>query len=730
MNSVMDFLNALPNLLLVILGFGAVVFIHELGHFLAARWAGIRVLAFAIGFGPAIVSFRKGWGVRLGSSENDYTNTQLAAASAAGERREQARARLARSSPTEYRINLLPLGGYVKMLGQVDGDPSQVSDARDSYQNCRPVKRMVVISAGVVANIISAALLFILIYTVGKPEMPPVIGSVGGGSPASVAEVRTEDGTSLLGGLLPGDRVLSIDGEKPKKFDEIGLTVAMAKKGRPVSLTIERSGAGILVATVVPEVDRVSGLLNIGVGVPLSGTLVEGANADQNQRIRAAFAALGLESLDPGMTLTSLDGLPASTGLDLTRLVASGNGEPVIATFQGAAGTRNVTIRPRAVLQSDWLPRGGSSVIPVTHLLGLAPVMKVADATNAEDKGLRTGDIFALLGSAEYPSPAQGIVEIQSRKGSTIRVVVLRKDDHGVLREVDLGQVAVNRKGQIGFGAADTADDLAVLSMPATSLRPARGGNTEDFIPAAASLVRVPGTTIVSIAGEPVHNFTEIREALKRATTTARDTSSASRSGADSSRTVEVPVLLRVPVRGVPDADAPDQEAIWTLSADDVRTIHGLGWEDTLTASGVFQPEEFVLKADGIIDAVRLGVEDTHRVMLNVYMTFVRLSEGTVKIEHLKGPVGIAHVGTLFAERGIMSLLFFLALISVNLAVVNFLPIPFVDGGQFLFLIYEQIRGRPPSIAFQNIATMAGLALIVSVFLVVTFNDIRSLFGL
>src|SRR4051794_8896711 len=59
-------------LLLVVLGFGFIIFIHELGHFLAAKWAGIRVLAFAIGFGPAAVSYRRGLGWRRGSSEREY----------------------------------------------------------------------------------------------------------------------------------------------------------------------------------------------------------------------------------------------------------------------------------------------------------------------------------------------------------------------------------------------------------------------------------------------------------------------------------------------------------------------------------------------------------------------------------------------------------------------------------------------------------------------------------
>ncbi|MHC4590012.1 MAG: site-2 protease family protein, partial [Planctomycetota bacterium] len=71
----------------------------------------------------------------------------------------------------------------------------------------------------------------------------------------------------------------------------------------------------------------------------------------------------------------------------------------------------------------------------------------------------------------------------------------------------------------------------------------------------------------------------------------------------------------------------------------------------------------------------------------------------------------------------------FLGIISVNLAVINFLPIPIVDGGLFLFLIYEKLRGRPPSLAFQNAATIVGVTLIATVLLVVTWNDLVRLVG-
>ena len=87
------------------------------------------------------------------------------------------------------------------------------------------------------------------------------------------------------------------------------------------------------------------------------------------------------------------------------------------------------------------------------------------------------------------------------------------------------------------------------------------------------------------------------------------------------------------------------------------------------------------------------------------------------------------HLGTRVADRGIMYLVFFLAMISVNLAVLNFLPLPIVDGGLFLFLIYEKFRGRPPSVAFQNAATLAGLMLLGGLFIVTSYNDLMRLLG-
>ncbi len=114
--------------------------------------------------------------------------------------------------------------------------------------------------------------------------------------------------------------------------------------------------------------------------------------------------------------------------------------------------------------------------------------------------------------------------------------------------------------------------------------------------------------------------------------------------------------------------------------------------------------------------------------MVLTYLTFQRLVQGTVSPKELRGPVGITHIGSQYAAQGFVYLLFFLALISANLAVINFLPIPIVDGGLFVMLIYEAITRRPVPIIVQNVATAIGLALILTAFIFVTVQDIGRLF--
>jgi RIP metalloprotease RseP len=121
------------------------------------------------------------------------------------------------------------------------------------------------------------------------------------------------------------------------------------------------------------------------------------------------------------------------------------------------------------------------------------------------------------------------------------------------------------------------------------------------------------------------------------------------------------------------------------------------------------------------------GVTETRDLLLQFYLTLQRLATGSVSATNLMGPLGIVHAGSKFAIKGNDWLIWFLAMISANLAVVNFLPIPIVDGGLFTFLIIEKIAGKPLSPRMQTVAQLVGMAIILSVFVLVTYQDISRL---
>jgi regulator of sigma E protease len=732
MNQIMGMLGTFFDFLLVAVGFGMIVFIHELGHFVAARWAGIRVLTFSLGFGPAIGSYRKGLGIRRGSSEPEYESLLRRGMSTG-------------VSPTEYRLNWLPLGGYVRMLGQEDLNPGAVSGDSDSYQRCKPWKRMVVISAGVVCNVILALVLFLVVFMAGLKTEPAMIGGVDPTSPAARAVAMNADELKVTRvGLQAGDVLEEINGTrpnrwngmKPNSFNDLTIETAMSRRGEPINLAVRREGvAQTLNFQIVPRTGKVTGLQELGVAPSLSAKTLGAKKGSMNPGTRMALDRAGLVGFEPGMILKAVDGRAVETADAISNAMRDSNGAPVRLTFEASDGKRvESVIQPKATLQSALLSLGDDSktVTPIDHLLGLQGVLRIENASpegtkwKASDQGLRDGDIFARIGDVEYPSVAVGMWTIKSLKEKRVPVSVLRKDESGRLVEVAIeGGVQVNSEGRIGFSAGDSDDVETVLAAPVqsttlestTAVVGDQTGSRERELTPAAGVFTTPGSRIVDVAGTAVTNFTQVREALKASTAKARTM------GAESAT---VPVLIRRP--GLNGAEGVAETIAWTLSKAEIEVLHGLGWQPPFQLGGLFEMREITLKGQGPAAAVLMGVSETRRVMLSTYTTFLRLFQGTVKVEHLKGPVGIAHMGTILADRGFIWVLFFLAMISVNLAVINFLPLPIVDGGQFLLLVFEQVRGKPAPIGFQNAITMAGMLLMGSVFLVVTFNDLRHLF--
>jgi len=218
-----DFLpDPIRTILAFVLVLGVLVFIHELGHYLAARWRGVHVERFAVGFGRPIAT----WMDRRG---------------------------------TEWRIGWIPLGGYVKLHGQeTPGDVTPEVEAgwrRGETFHDKPVRdRAIVVAAGPVANFLLAAVLFAALFaTVGTPKAV---------ENATVGTVR-EASAAARAGLLPNDTIVALDGQRVGRFEEVQRYI-QPRAGQPVDVTVLRDGAERTLRAT-PEPSNGVGVLGVGV---------------------------------------------------------------------------------------------------------------------------------------------------------------------------------------------------------------------------------------------------------------------------------------------------------------------------------------------------------------------------------------------------------------------------------------------------------------------------------
>ncbi len=194
--------------------FGLLVLVHEFGHFIMAKWAGIRVEEFGLGFPPRLVGIRKrdsgGWEVIwLGgnsNAEDAYTDGKQTpfsgtsgGVSAPGV-----------SAHTMYSLNFLPIGGFVRMPGE-NGDINDAEGKYDpgSFAAKSAGRRIIVLVAGVTMNVLLAMLLFTVAYGLGEPTFPSMVGKVEANSPAQIAGLRSDD------------TIISVNGTSVKTFDDV-----------------------------------------------------------------------------------------------------------------------------------------------------------------------------------------------------------------------------------------------------------------------------------------------------------------------------------------------------------------------------------------------------------------------------------------------------------------------------------------------------------------------------
>ncbi len=192
------------NIFAVIILLGILIFVHELGHFLAAKWSGVGVLKFSLGFGPRLLGRKVG--------------------------------------ETEYVISAVPLGGYVKLLGESEGDKIAPEDEKRSFLKQPVIKRIGIVAAGPFFNFLFAVLAFSLIYMIGVPALTSDISGV------------QKDSVADKAGLRENDKIIAMNGKKITTWGDIAETITKSE-GKEIFLRISR-GTEIKDVRLTPQLTK------------------------------------------------------------------------------------------------------------------------------------------------------------------------------------------------------------------------------------------------------------------------------------------------------------------------------------------------------------------------------------------------------------------------------------------------------------------------------------------
>jgi regulator of sigma E protease len=350
---------------------GVLVFVHELGHFLAAKRVGIRVLKFQLGFNPTIISFRRG--------------------------------------DTEYGIGALPLGGYVKMAGENPDDVERdkngnVIKRQDEFLSKSKWQRFQVLIMGPTMNILLALVLTALVVYQGVEkgvyeDQPPVVGAVAESSPAARADVR------------PGDRIEAVNDHTVNSWEQLYIAIG-SRPNREVDLRLQRDGHPVTLK-VTPTTSG-QGRFEFGdIGVfpnvhPHLASVTPGDPGDRG-------------GLKDGDVILAVDGKPMTFHYQMRELIASHAEKPMSVTVLRGGVQQTLTVTPDRHGTVGWL-----GVRPVDDTTSVKPgavqAVTMSVEKNIESAGMIFQALWGLVTREVSPKQLIGPVAIAQLSGESAQL--------------------------------------------------------------------------------------------------------------------------------------------------------------------------------------------------------------------------------------------------------------------------------------------------------------------
>lgn len=691
--------NTYLAILMVVAGLGFVIFVHELGHFLAAKSCGVKCEKFYVGFDVPIkigpfrlpsALWKRQWG------------------------------------ETEYGIGILPLGGYVKMLGQ-DDDPRNAAAENERIKLQKPEtvakeaesvvkemvpapsgersveldprsfpakpvwQRMIIISAGVIVNLIFAVIFAAFAFRSGVPYTPTVIGAAVPGAPA------------WLSGIQQGDRIMQI-GRKGKpsehlRYDwDLVQNVAIHDHQETIDLLIRRAdGREEWLNLRLRKVGKQSMM-----GVVPMGTLDINDKNPVEDNTPASTA--GFEG---GEKIVAVNGQPVTSYPELSAVLWQHLNDEIVVTVERpvkSAKKSNPPTTERVDIKVAPNPRKSLGLV-MAH----SPISAIRPGSPAAKAGLKEGDLIESIQGEPFGDPVTLSERLQPWFG----------------KEVEL---AVKRPGQ-----GKDAESLTIKITPEAPTTPAElqsFGSTLGVPPLgiAFPILRtlqdvVPGTPAAEKGLQAGDKITKVQcvvpEPLKKKFARMYD---------DTVLELDDEFQSWLPFENrIQNVPSEISMKLTVVRGKEEKTV-----EVKPQSSSIFTPSRGIILntlsethvAESWPEAFSLGVRQTKEDALRVTTMLNKLATGKVALTNLAGPPTIFAAAVSEAMRGWTRLLIFLTMLSANLAVLNFLPIPALDGGHMMFLLWEGIFRKPVNERVQIGLTMAGVLCLLSLMVFVFGLDI------
>ena len=562
------------------------------------------------------------------------------------------------------------------MLGQDDTGPVKENDDPRSFANKPIGVRAAVIAAGVFFNIISAVMIFMTAFLIGIKLPPAVVGGVTPGSPAALA------------GLKAGDEIIEIAGKSDDlEFSNIAMAAALSGKNEEITLKVKHEDDSIENFAIAAEQKQTSmGAIKVFGIVPAQSLTV--AKLPQNDADKL-FEETGLL---PGDHIKTVNGKEVQNYWELERIIQDALVPVVTVSVERKGELTGAQIRLNLSPAGMYDANSESGLCRISSIVPRLRVTVVSDEQNSTrlrgaDAELKSGDIILAVGEVENPTykeMRETTTEYESRE---LPIKVLRDGSEETVtvvpeRAPDSNQVL------IGIGIALDAEHPVVAGTIAGEDGP------------APAIPR--GATITAVNGVGVSSFYDVIRLIRK----------------NAGERITIDWLL-------------DSETAGNVALDVSKPIDFQAIQSTFAEFIPFENLKRLYKASGPIDAIVMGYEKTIMFITQTYLTIKRLIGGLISPKQLMGPVGILTFSyRIVAEQPFIYYVYFLGLISACIAVFNFLPLPPLDGGLIVLLLVEKVKGSALSEKTQGFIAYTGWALIGTLFLYVTFNDIvRSFFG-